>query len=238
MLTVCKIIDVTLAGMFALAAGTAALADATPSAECLAAREALAKYEALAQEQAETYKSVFDRVEAELSKPFAGFDAEKTMTLTGTVTEFRFTSPRAQMTLTVGKDDGQSGRQWTIAMISPAALVREGWHRNTLVPGMLVTLMVHPARDGANSGQLVSVTLPDGTQMEGGRPGRGLRDMHDHVMRDQRAVAEHICRSREPAAAVPVHELQRLLQEMESEAQTYQALLKSLAERFGEEPRN
>jgi hypothetical protein len=73
--------------------------------------------------------------------------------------------------------------------------------------------------------------------MEGGQPGRGLRDMHDLVTRDQRAMAEHICRRSQPAAAA-AGEAQRLLQDMEREAQNHQAFLKSIAERFRNEPRN
>ena len=39
---------------------------------------------------------------------------------------------------------------------------------------MLITVTIHPLRDGSNAGHLLTVRLPDGTQMDGGRDRPGV----------------------------------------------------------------
>src|SRR5258706_9487721 len=51
---------------------------------------------------------------------FAMFDADKTMTLNGTVTDFEWTNPHSWIRLTVA-DNGGTLRPWAIEMGSPAA---------------------------------------------------------------------------------------------------------------------
>ena len=94
---------------------------------------------------------------------FAMFDAEKKMTLDGTVKEFQWTNPHSWILLTVNKDG--KAEQWAIEMGGPAGLARQGWVPKTLTPGMKVKTVVHPLRDGTNGGQFMAITLPDGTQM-------------------------------------------------------------------------
>jgi Family of unknown function (DUF6152) len=92
---------------------------------------------------------------------FAMFDAERQVTLQGTVKEFQWTSPHAWIMLTVEK--GGRPEQWAIEMNGPSGLVRQGWQPKTLTPGMPVTTIIHPLRDGTNGGQFIEITLPDGT---------------------------------------------------------------------------
>jgi hypothetical protein len=94
---------------------------------------------------------------------FAMFDSAQTATLEGTVKEFQWTNPHAWVMLTVAKD-GQS-QDWAIEMMGPGGLSRQGWHPDTIKPGMPVKVTVHPLRDGTNGGQFVDLTLPDGTRM-------------------------------------------------------------------------
>jgi hypothetical protein len=95
---------------------------------------------------------------------FAMFDAQKSTTLEGIVKEFQWTNPHSWILLTV--DNAQGGaEQWAIEMGGPAGLARQGWKPKTLTPGMKVKAVIHPLRDGANGGQFMAVTLPDGTQM-------------------------------------------------------------------------
>lgn len=94
---------------------------------------------------------------------FAMFDAEKSVTLQGTVKEFQWTNPHAWIMLTVAKTDGDA-QQWAIEMNGPGGLARQGWRPKTLTPGMPVSVMIHPLRDGTNGGQFMEITLPDGTQ--------------------------------------------------------------------------
>jgi hypothetical protein len=48
-------------------------------------------------------------------------------------------------------------------MVAPGVLARQGWVPKTLVPGMKVTAVIHPLKDGTLGGQFMAVTLPDGT---------------------------------------------------------------------------
>jgi hypothetical protein len=95
---------------------------------------------------------------------FAMFDAEKALTLEGTVKEFQWTNPHSWIVLMVSNTQGQP-EQWAIELGAPAGLARQGWIPKTLTPGMKVKTVVHPLRDGTNGGQYMAVTLPDGTQM-------------------------------------------------------------------------
>ena len=92
---------------------------------------------------------------------FAMFDAARQVTLQGTVKEFQWTSPHAWILLTVER--GGRPEEWAIEMNGPSGLVRQGWQPKTLTPGMRVTTIIHPLRDGTNGGQFMEITLPDGT---------------------------------------------------------------------------
>jgi hypothetical protein len=100
---------------------------------------------------------------------FAMFDAGKQTTVAGTVKEFQWSNPHAWITLMVANSDGQLD-QWSIEMGGPAGLARQGWVPKTLIPGMNISVIMHPLRDGAHGGQFLAVTLPDGTQL--GNPDR------------------------------------------------------------------
>jgi len=95
---------------------------------------------------------------------FAMFDAEKSLTLEGTVKEFQWTNPHSWILMMVNNAQGQP-EQWAIEMGGPGGLARQGWLPKTLTPGMKVQTIVHPLRDGTNGGQFMAITLPDGTKM-------------------------------------------------------------------------
>jgi hypothetical protein len=94
---------------------------------------------------------------------FAMFDAGKLVTVAGTVKEFQWTNPHAFILMMVANRDGQV-EQWAIEMGGPGGLARQGWVPKTLKPGMNISVIMHPLRDG-QGGQFLAVTLPDGTQM-------------------------------------------------------------------------
>src|ERR1700739_3954962 len=97
-------------------------------------------------------------------QPFAMFDAEKTKPPEGTIKEFQWTNPHSWILMTVNNDQGQA-EQWAIEMGGPSGLARQGWVPKTLTPGMKVQAVIHPLRDGTPGGQVMAVTLPDGTQL-------------------------------------------------------------------------
>lgn len=92
---------------------------------------------------------------------FAMFDQSKTVTLQGTVKDFRWSNPHVFIQLMVKNDDGTE-EEWSIEMTSPEHLVRVGWKPGTLKPGDKVTLNIHPMHDGVKGGQYLSGTGPNG----------------------------------------------------------------------------
>jgi hypothetical protein len=82
---------------------------------------------------------------------FAMFDTDHPMELTGTVTEFKFTSPHTFILLEVKGSDG-SATTWNLEGASPSALVREGWASKTLKAGDQLKMTIDPLRSGAPGG--------------------------------------------------------------------------------------
>ena len=92
------------------------------------------------------------------------FDRTKQVTLTGTVTEFRWGNPHSWIHVDVADKDGKVGN-WGIEMDPASHLAREGWKSSTLKPGDKVSVTVFPLRNDEKGGQYISVTLPDGTKL-------------------------------------------------------------------------
>ena len=101
------------------------------------------------------------------SKYFARFDAQKTVTLTGTVKELQLGASPALIVLTLKNGEGEADQQWAIETNGLDGVVRE--RPTTFTPGMPLTLTIHPLRDGTNGGLLLTAVLPDGKEMSGGR---------------------------------------------------------------------
>jgi hypothetical protein len=96
---------------------------------------------------------------------FAMFDMQKTVTVTGTIAEFKWTNPHSWMHVEIADASGKVST-WAIEMTSPNNLVRVGWRRSSLKPGDKVSVDIHPLRNGKNGGSLVQVKLPDGTVLK------------------------------------------------------------------------
>ena len=77
----------------------------------------------------------------------AFFDPTKTISVTGTVTDFRFTNPHGTITIEVQGKDGQR-HVWKAETNAPVVLMRRGWRKSSLKPGDVVTLTGWPSRDG------------------------------------------------------------------------------------------
>ncbi len=91
----------------------------------------------------------------------AGFDRQKTVTLTGTVKQFKWANPHSWIEMEI--PDGKGGvATWNVEMTSPAVLIRAGWKSSVMKPGDKVTVMAHPQQTGEPGGIFVSVTLADG----------------------------------------------------------------------------
>jgi hypothetical protein len=99
---------------------------------------------------------------------FAMFDRSKTETIAGNVKEFELINPHGWLRVMVADANGVQS-EWSLELGGAGQLGRVGWTQNAVHPGDKVTVKLHPLRDGSYGGQLVSVTLPNGTVL-GQRP--------------------------------------------------------------------
>ena len=98
---------------------------------------------------------------------FAMFDQSKSLTLHGTVKDFRWSNPHVFIQL-LASGQGNPEQEWSIEMTSPEHLARVGWKPRTLKAGDKITLVIHPMRDGVVGGQFLSGIGPDGAALAGG----------------------------------------------------------------------
>ncbi len=75
------------------------------------------------------------------------FDSDRTITITGTVTAFRFTNPHGTIALDVTGTDGKV-TAWRAETNAPVVLTRRGWRRDSVKPGDQLTIDGWVARDG------------------------------------------------------------------------------------------
>ena len=80
----------------------------------------------------------------------AEFDRNKPITLTGTVTKLEWTNPHARVYIDVEGEDG-TVVNWDFELGPPNGLMRQGWNRNSLRAGHVVTIDGFLSKDQANS---------------------------------------------------------------------------------------
>jgi len=96
---------------------------------------------------------------------FAMFDFSNTVTVTGTVKEFRWTNPHVILLVTAAPKAGEAEQDWTMELTSPGNLTRVGWSRHSLSPGDRIELSFNPLRDGRHGGAFEKATLLDTGQV-------------------------------------------------------------------------
>jgi hypothetical protein len=77
------------------------------------------------------------------------FDDSKTVSVTGTVVEFRFLNPHGVIRLDVVDKAGVK-QVWKAETNSPSILERRGWTKESIRAGEVITIDGWPSRDGAN----------------------------------------------------------------------------------------
>ena len=119
----------------------------------------------------------------------AEFDGSKEIRATGAVMQLDWQNPHAWIHLTVteicertaarGPDaveqewacrapGSNEGADWAFELGSPNGLMRQGWTRNSLKQGDVVTVLGSRARDGSTNSNARSVTTGDGKRMFAG----------------------------------------------------------------------
>jgi DNA/RNA endonuclease YhcR with UshA esterase domain len=100
----------------------------------------------------------------------AEYDANKPVTLKGTVTKVEWTNPHARFYIDV-KDTKGTLTNWNLELSSPNVLVRNGWTRKSLNVGDEVTVQGSAAKDGSKMANARVVALANGRQVFAGSSG-------------------------------------------------------------------
>jgi hypothetical protein len=77
----------------------------------------------------------------------AAYDMSKSITVTGTVTDFQFVNPHVLIAMDA-KDPSGKMEKWQGELTSPNHLARAGWTKSTIKLGDQVTLTGGPAKSG------------------------------------------------------------------------------------------
>lgn len=95
----------------------------------------------------------------------AEFDIAKVVHLEGVVVQFSWVNPHSWIYMDVKKPDG-SIDHWKIEGGAPSLLLRRGWNKNSVQPGVKVIVNAFQARDGALRASARDVTFPDGRTLD------------------------------------------------------------------------
>ena len=97
---------------------------------------------------------------------FVAFDEESAITVTGTVTEFRFVNPHTYFFVDVTNDAGETV-SFRVETETRNDLYRNGWRGDSLAVGDVLSVTVNPARDANRRyGRLLSLVKADGTFLD------------------------------------------------------------------------
>jgi uncharacterized protein DUF6152 len=95
----------------------------------------------------------------------AEFDQNKPVTLEGTVVMMEWVNPHSWLHIDVPKPDGSIER-WKVEGGSPSVLLRKGWNRDSLPPGIKVKVVGFQSKDGALRASSRDLQFPDGRRMD------------------------------------------------------------------------
>jgi hypothetical protein len=99
----------------------------------------------------------------------AEFDADKPITVKGTVTKMDWVNPHSHLLFDVKGDDGNM-EHWSAECLPPNGLYRQGWRKDSVKPGDEVTVVGFKAKDGSFYMWAQSVTTGDGKRLFSGQP--------------------------------------------------------------------
>ena len=91
----------------------------------------------------------------------AEYDANKPVTLTGSVTKMAWINPHSWIYIDVKKPDGNV-ENWAVEAGPPGTLIRAGFTKESLAAGTVIVVNGYRAKDGALRANGRDITLPDG----------------------------------------------------------------------------
>jgi hypothetical protein len=89
----------------------------------------------------------------------AEFDSNKPFKMTGSVTKVEWMNPHTFFYIDVTDEKTKKVTNWAMEMGSPNGLMRNGWTRNTMKAGYVVTVEGSLAKDGSPTGNARSVVM-------------------------------------------------------------------------------
>ncbi len=90
----------------------------------------------------------------------AEFDAQKPLTMTGTVTKVEWQNPHTWFYIDVTDANGRV-ENWGMELASPNLLMRNGWTRSSMQIGDVVTVEGFHAKNGSHNGNAQVVVLTE-----------------------------------------------------------------------------
>jgi len=102
----------------------------------------------------------------------AQYDAQKSVTLSGKVTKVEWANPHVYFYMDVVAEGG-TVTTWAVENGPPTTLFRQGWRKDTLKSGDLISVQGFPAKDGSNTANARSVVLSDGRRIFAGSSADG-----------------------------------------------------------------
>ena len=97
----------------------------------------------------------------------AEYDRDRPITITGKVTLLEWTNPHARLYVEAVDESGATV-QWDLELGPPNGLMRLGWRRDSLLPGMEVTVEGFRSRTDEHVANARTVKLSDGRQVFAG----------------------------------------------------------------------
>jgi DNA/RNA endonuclease YhcR with UshA esterase domain len=97
----------------------------------------------------------------------AEYDSTKPMSVTGEVTKVEWMNPHARFYVNV-KDEAGKVTNWEFELGSPNGLMRQGWTRNSLKEGDMISVEGYMAKDGSKLANARTVKLSDGRKVFAG----------------------------------------------------------------------
>jgi hypothetical protein len=91
----------------------------------------------------------------------AEYDANRPVTLTGSVTKMAWINPHSWIYIDVTKPDGNV-ENWAVEAGPPGTLIRAGFTKESLSAGTVIKVNGYRAKDGALRANGRDITLPDG----------------------------------------------------------------------------
>ena len=101
----------------------------------------------------------------------ASYDTSKTVTVTGTVSEYHWANPHVWLKVDV-KDANGNIVHWVLESENPVNQANAGWTKSTFKPGDQVTIDATPAKSGVPAGRIRGRIVINGQEFKPavGRP--------------------------------------------------------------------